>query len=91
MNVTKLRVAGLSAGGREKSVETIENAYIHFMAAKPMDAYLGTTVNVPHHLLDHYYQTRRFSCCQQYCVILLLTAAFTFLLLNGFPGLKTMK
>ena len=36
LNVCKLRVAAKSAGGKEKSVNIIQNAYIHYLAAKPI-------------------------------------------------------
>lgn len=39
LNVNKLKVTARSAGGREKSVQVIENAYIHYQAASPVDGY----------------------------------------------------
>lgn len=53
-NVMKLKLQARSAGGTEKSIELIEEAYIHQMAAKPIEAPFqkGLTVDVPMHLID---------------------------------------
>jgi hypothetical protein len=37
-NISKLRVSARAAGGTEKSIQLIEEAYLHHMAAKPIEA-----------------------------------------------------
>jgi hypothetical protein len=88
-NVGKMKVAGRAAGGREKTVAIIEDAYIHHMAAKPMPTLKGCTADVPMHLIDVDYQERAWNLSWCFCcwTILIVMGLILTVLINGFPGI----